>query len=310
VTIRPNLPDAWFELACAHELAGHDDDAQAAYSKAGDLAPREGGPVENHLHFVQRLASWFERQDPATWSNPAPAGGKPSPVSRHVFLLGYPRSGTTLTEADLAFLRDDESLDKLIRLDPALAEQMRAAYWARVRAEVPDFEGKTFVDMAPLNGIKLPMIARLFPQALVVLCRRDPRDVVLSCFRRNFTVNASTYQFTSLDSTARHYDAVMRLMEKHLQVLPLPVHVVDYASLIAGFDATTRALTEFVGVPWSGEMRDFSRTAAERDIRTASAPQVRQGLFDGTRQWLAYREQMESVLPALERWVVKFGYEL
>ena len=294
-------------------------------------APRfEGnGRIESHLEFVRRLARWFERQDPADWRERArDAGG--SPVRRHVFLLGYPRSGNTLVEhilaslpgvrtleerptldeSDRTFLRDDESLDRLRQIDPVLAAQQREAYWRRVRAEVPDVDGQVFVDMAPLNGIKLPMISRLFPDAFIVLCRRDPRDVVLSCFRRNFTVNASTYQFTSLDSTARHYDAVMRLMEKHLQVLPLPVHVVDYASLIADFDATTRALTEFVGVPWSGEMRDFSRTAAERDIRTASAPQVRQGLFDGTRQWLAYREQMESVLPALERWVVKFGYEL
>lgn len=324
-------------LGDALDGLGRTADAFAAYARMNELIVRlnaarfgDGGPVENHLHFVQRLATWFDRQDPALWSEPPQATGSPGPVRRHVFLLGYPRSGTTLvenilaslpdvraleerptlTEADLAFLRDDESLDRLTRLDPALAEQMRAAYWARVRAEVPDIDGKTFVDMAPLNGIKLPMIARLFPQAVVVLCRRDPRDVVLSCFKRNFRVNASTYQFTSLDGTARHYDAVMRLMEKHLQVLPLPVHVVDYASLVSDFDATTRALSDFVGVPWSGEMRDFTRTAAERDVRTASAPQVRQGLFDGTRQWLRYREQMEPVLPALERWVVKFGYEV
>ena len=324
-------------LGDALDGVGRTTDAFAAYTRMNELilrlhAPRFGerGPVENHLHFVQRLTSWFERQDPSIWSEPMQATGRPGPVRRHVFVLGYPRSGTTLvenilaslpdvraleeaptlTDADLAFLRDDESLDRLSHLDPAVAEQMRAAYWTRVRAEVPDVDGKTFVDMAPLNGVKLPMIARLFPQAIVVLCRRDPRDVVLSCFKRNFRVNASTYQFTSLDSTARHYDAVQRLMDLHLQALPLPVHVVDYSKLVADFDATTRALADFVGVPWSAEMREFNRTAAERNVRTASAPQVRQGLFDGTRQWLGYRDQMESVLPVLERWVVKFGYEI
>jgi hypothetical protein len=86
------------------------------------------------------------------------------------------------------------------------------------------------------------------------------------------------------------------------------VHVVDYAALVGNFDETTRALAEFVGVPWTEAARDFSRTAASREVRTVSAPQVRRGLFDGTRQWERYREPMVPVLPLLEPWVRKFGY--
>ena len=164
--------------------------------------------------------------------------------------------------------------------------------------------------MSPLNGIKLPVIARLFPDAIVIRCRRDPRDVVLSCFRRQFKVNASTFQMSSLESAARHFDAVTRLTELHLGTLPLPVHVMDYADLIADFDSTTRSLAEFVGVPWTENVRAFNRTALERGVKTASAPQVRQALFDGTRQWESYRDQMAPVFPLLEPWVEKFGYPL
>ena len=227
---------------------------RVAFGLLGDALDGLGRTADAFAAYT-RMNELIVPLNAARRSEPAQATGSPGPASRHAFLLGYPRSGTTLVE--------------------------------NVLASLPDLDGKTFVDMAPLNGTKLPMIARLFPQAVVVLCRRDPRDVVLSRFKRNFRVHASTCQFTSLDSTVRHYDAVMPLMEKHLQVLPRPVHVVDYAGL-----------------------RDFSRTAAERDIRTASAPQVRQGLFDGTRQWLRYCEQMEAVLPALERWAVRFGYEV
>jgi hypothetical protein len=162
--------------------------------------------------------------------------------------------------------------------------------------------------MAPLNGIKLPMISRLFPDSIVLLCRRDPRDVVLSCFRRHFRVNASTYQMAGLERAARHYDAVMRLLEMHLGVLPLPVHIVDYAALVTDFDATTRALTGFVGLPWTEQVREFGSTAAGREVRTVSAPQVRRGLYDGTGQWERYRTHMAPVLPLLEPWVEKFGY--
>jgi tetratricopeptide (TPR) repeat protein len=322
-------------LGDALDRLGRTGEAFAAYTRMNEetvrvAAPRfdDGGRIESHLEFVQRLTRWFERQDPAAWRPAVAAGAAPSPVRRHVFLLGYPRSGNTLVEnvlvslpgvrsleerptlaeADLAFLRDDRGLEQLTHLDPALAARHREAYWRRVRAEVPDLDGQVFVDMAPLNGIKLPMIARLFPDALVVLCRRDPRDVVLSCFRRHFRVNPSTYQMAGLERAARHYDAVMHLVELHLAALPLPVHVVDYARLVADFDATTRALAEFVGVPWTEGAREFSRTAAAREVRTVSAPQVRRGLFDGTRQWERYTEQMAPVLPLLEPWVARFGY--
>jgi len=329
------LPVALGRLGDAYDRLGRTQEAFDAYTRMNEQTVRanaarfgDGGPIESHLELVLRLTRWFERQDPAVWREPAAPGDVTSPVRRHVFLLGYPRSGNTLVEnilaglpevraleerptladSDLVFLRDDSTLDQLTHLDPALAEKQREAYWRRVRAEVPDLDGKVFVDMAPLNGIKLPMIARLFPDAVVVLCRRDPRDVVLSCFRRHFRVNASTYQMAGLERAARHYDAVMRLIELCLAVLPTPVHVVHYAALVADFDASTRALAQFVDVPWTEAAREFSRTAAGRDVRTVSATQVRRGLFDGTRQWERYREHMAPVLPVLDPWVRTFGY--
>jgi len=288
----------------------------------------DSGRIESHLAFVERLTRWIERQDPAVWRDPAPAQAAPSPVRCHVFLLGYPRSGNTLVEnilaslaevrtleerptlaeADREFLHDKAALDRLVHLDAALASRHREAYWRRVRADLPDVDGRVLVDMAPLNGIKLPMIARLFPEASVVVCRRDPRDVVLSCFRRHFRVNASTFQMAGLERAARHYDAVMGLVERHLATLPLRVHVVDYAALVADFDATTRGLAEFVGLPWDESVRNFAHTAAGREVRTVSAAQVRRGLYDGTRQWERYREQLAPVLPLLETWVRRFGY--
>ncbi|HSQ69369.1 MAG TPA: sulfotransferase [Steroidobacteraceae bacterium] len=330
-----HLPVALGRLGDSLDRLGRTQQAFDAYTRMNQETVRanaarfEGaGTPESHLDFVRRLTRWFESEEAAHWREPFAAEGYRSPVRRHVFLLGYPRSGNTLIEhilaslpevraleerptledADREFLRDDAALERLAQLDPALAAKQREAYWQRVRAEVPDVEGRVFVDMAPLNGIKLPMISRLFPDAIVVLCRRDPRDVVLSCFRRHFRVNPSTYQMAGLERAAQHYDAVMRLVALHLSVLPLPVHVVEYSALVADFDATTRALVEFVGVPWSAAVRDFSHTAAGSELRTASAPQVRRGLFDGTGQWQRYREPMAPVLPLLEPWVRKFGY--
>jgi len=323
------------QLADALDGLGRAKEAFAAYSRVKEAfalrhEARYGdrGPVENHLGFIRRLAAWFERQDRRDWSRPSGDRTATSPVRRHVFLLGYLRSGVTLVEsilatlpdtrvleegdtlaaADRAFLRNDQTLDKLNPLDLETAALARSDYWRRVREQVPDVDGKTFVDMSPLYGIKLPMIARLFPDAVVVLCRRDPRDVVLSCFRRNFSPNALTFQLTSLEKIARHYDAAMRVTEHHRRALALPFHVVDYSRLVGDFDETTRALADFVGAPWTEQVREFSRAAADRKIRTPSAHQVRRGLFDGTGQWRKYREPMEPVLKILEPWVTEFGY--
>ena len=100
----------------------------------------------------------------------------------------------------------------------------------------------------------------------------------------------------------------MRLTERHLDALGLPVHVVRYEDLVADFDARTRALAAFVGAAWSEAARRFDETAAARSIATPSAPQVRRRLYDGSGQWRAYRAQLEPVLPLLAPWVAKFGY--
>ena len=128
----------------------------------------------------------------------------PTDAVGHVFLLGYPRSGTTLTEQILATIPNVVSLEEaptlaagekylssdgiaaLVALNEDEVAALRKNYWAVVNAAGIDVSGKTFIDMDPLKGAALPLIARLFPDAKIVIMHRDPRDVVWSCFRRNF----------------------------------------------------------------------------------------------------------------------------
>ena len=154
-------------------------------------------------------------------------------AATHVFLLGYPRSGTTLVENILAsapdvvaleehptfadidrvLVAEDGTMPDLDAVDPALLAELRGKYWQRVRGFGAEVEGRIFVDMNPYNGIKLPVIARLFPAARILIMRRDPRDVVLSCFKINFTPSLGAYALSDLEEAARHYDAMMRLIE-------------------------------------------------------------------------------------------------
>jgi hypothetical protein len=162
--------------------------------------------------------------------------------------------------------------------------------------------------MDPLKGTRLPLIARLFPDARVLVMRRDPRDVVWSCFRTNFAMTSGTLDYTTLESAARHYDALMRLTQACLDRLPLRVHEVHYHRLVRDFDAATQAICAFLGLEWSEELRRFDRTAARRGVSTASAGQVQRGLYDGTRQWEPYAKYLAPVMPLLQPWIDRFGY--
>ena len=315
----------------------------AAYATAKTLFARrhawrfEG--QEAQRAFIDGIAARVARIGRARWHDPiaapdvamGPAAASDlasAPARGHVFLLGYPRSGTTLVEnilasapgveaieerhttidADTEFLTTGDGIDRLMALDAAGVTAFRDAYWARVAASGVDAAGKIFVDMDPLKGIKLPLIARLFPDARIVVVRRDPRDVVWSCFRRNFRVSAAAYAFTTLDETARHYASLMSLMDRCFDRMPLTRHVVRYEDLIGDFDAAIQALCAFAGIDWSPGLRRFDLTAKRRGVTTASATQVRRGLFDGGGQWRRYADQLATVEPILRPWITAFGY--
>jgi tetratricopeptide (TPR) repeat protein len=309
-------------LGDALDRLGNFDEAFDAYAVANQrFAHLHGGStapdaVQERLGAIERAVAALE---PVGWA----IDKSTIPASGHVFLLGYPRSGTTLVEQALASLPDVVTLEEAATLDNAQAfltgegiarlqtltdaeiEDLRASYWRHVTDLGLDVAGKTFVDMDPSKSMGLPLIARVFPNAKIIVMRRDPRDVIWSCFRRAFVYSAMTHEFSSLDRAARHYDAVMRLTQTCLATLPVDHHILVYEDLVHDFDTTTKALCNFIGIDWSADMRDFGATARTGRVRTASAEQVRQSLFDGSGQWRNYAHKLGAVLPILEPWVAE-----
>lgn len=300
--------------------------AQAKADFAAINAPRMAGR-ESHRAFIERHTRALR-----TSTQPAPAPPAepiPQAARKHVFLLGYPRSGTTLVEnvlaslpgvvaleerptlaeADMAFLAEPGGLELLAKLDAAALQPYRQAYWDKVAQAGIAAPGQCFVDMDPLKGTRLPVIARLFPDARILVMRRDPRDVVWSCFHTQFALTNAALEFTSLEAAARHYAAMMELIETARDRLPLAIHEVRYEGLVRDFEVETRAICTFLGLEWSEDLRRFDRTAKARGVATASAGQVRKGLYDGSGQWRPYAQYFEPVLPILAPWIDKFGYQ-
>ena len=318
----------------AHEKLSSHAKAYEHFAKSKqDFADYTAGIRQGRLSntdFIEAIHEGFGKLDPGCWTSPLePLDDRPSPI----FLLGYPRSGTTLVENILASIEGVAALEErptLIetekhyllgdreRIVSGLGEfaqagadelvQQRDDFWHKVFASGVPEDSAHYVDMDPLKGSRLPFIARLLPHARIVIMRRDPRDVVWSCFRTDFAIANSTLEYTSLESTARHYDALMRMTEAAQAVLPLACHELRYEALVADFETATKELCAFAGLPWSEDVRAFAQTADRRGVATASAGQVRKGLYDGSRQWEPYAEYLEPVLPILAPWIEKFGY--
>lgn len=333
-------PLSTYDRSLAFGLLGDALDAQdrpaeafAAYAASNDALRKEVAPrfeiagQPTIAASVLRLGHWAQALDPKTWrSEPSPsAAGE----AGHVFLMGFPRSGTTLIEsvlgqhpdivtleeretlhdAVLAFLDDPKDMAALAEAPESRLRPLREDYWARVAQLGADVRGKVFIDKNPFSTLKLPVILKLFPNARILFAIRDPRDVVLSCFRRRFNINPSTYEYLNLRRTAQNYDGAMRLADLLRAKLPFAEHQLVYERLIENFGDEARAVCAFVGLDWRPELSDFAGRAQRGEVASASAAQIARGLYsDGSGHWRRYRDQMAPVLPVLEPWVRRFGY--
>lgn len=315
------------------DAQGRPDEAFAAYSTSNQLQQEvyagRFGQQPSALEYVREMLRYFEGDAAPAWQSRVPPDERPTGATGHVFLLGFPRSGTTLLEVileghpNVASLEENESLidsvneymqrpqdlERLLRAPPAVLKEFRAAYWKHVARAGLDVAGKMFVDKHPLNTLKLPLIARLFPDARVLFACRDPRDIVLSCFRHRFRMSAPIYELLTLEGAAYYYDAVMRLMVRLSETLSLETCLVRHEDVVTGFAREMKRICDFLGLEWAPAMGDFALRTQNRPWLTPSTAQLMRGLStEGLGQWRRYRSHMEPVLPVIDPWVKRFYY--
>ena len=282
------------------------------------------------LEYAQSMRRYFERAHPERWRATAPPGKDFSGIRGHVFLLGFPRSGTTLLEVILQghpevvslgehelfidsvqqFMQRPEDLEHLVQASPATLAAAREAYWRRVAQSGCEVAGKVFVDKYPLNTLKLALIARLFPGAKILFACRDPRDIVLSCFRHRFRMSAPVYELLSIEGAARYYDAVMGVLVRVTGLLPLDIALIRHEDLVSAFAREMKRICEFLGLKWDPAMGDFALRTRDRPGAAASKTQlVRSFATEGLGYWYRYRDQLAPLQGLLEPWVKRFYYD-
>ncbi len=320
--------EALTELGHAEDALGAYEAAFAHFTEANRRAEAGSGIVAAEHNRLPRRIDGMHRclNGPGAAADP--------PVDRApVFVVGFPRSGTTLIEHLLAshggFAVSDEEpivsrvarslcLDDPSRLAALTAAQLGAArddYWAQARACRPEVgTGTPFVDKQPWNLIELPFIARLFPGAKVVAMIRDPRDACLSAFMQYFTLNPGTIHFTRLDRTAALYRRMMGLWQRMAGALPLDMRAVRYEDLVANPGAVLPGVLAFLnaapGVGGATQPLDQAAGAADRAISTPSRDAVSGRVTQrAVGRWRHYARQLGPVLSELAPFVAAFGYE-
>ena len=286
--------------------------AAAAAGKALQrrLYGERAGARETEPAKLDRLAAWFEGADPAPWRQVPAAPHGPDEPDEHVFLIGFPQSGTaalaralsahpkvsalheapTLMAQARTFLGSAEGLAQLASLSDEEAAGWRAHYWADVNSLGAATAGRVFIDVAPAGTHALPVIAKLFPNAKLLFAVRDPRDVVLSCLLANRPITPMTYAFTDLADAAGCYAASMGMAAAYRRALPLTVVEVRYEALARDFGVELKAIADFLGL---GVMRPMlAAPPAAADIG----------------RWRAYANQLEPILPILAPWIERFDY--
>jgi tetratricopeptide (TPR) repeat protein len=303
-----------------------------AYSHCGEVFRRrhDGQYAEDDvLRDAERAAALLQRMPAGSWLRHRPDRPEPGGVETHVFLMGFARTGTSLLglalEGDeqvellqerepiadaLKHFAGPDGLERLLAASEAELAPLRTAYWRRARAAGASLERRLFVDKQPMNAVNLPLIARLFPGAKILFAVRDPRDVVLSCFRQRFLMNRYTYHFLTAQGSARLYAAAMQVAERMQTLASLDTLTIRHEDLVEDFDRELSRVCGFLGIGWSEALRAFGGRVRSRGVATPSASQLTLGLNrNGVGQWRRYARQLEPLSPYLQPWVERFGYD-
>ena len=263
-------------------------------------------------------------QDVARWDH----AGAPSSAESPVFIVAFPRSGTTLLEHVLDAHPRLRTMDEQPYLQSAIGrlagpgvsypermadltrgqlDDARAHYWALVRNRVTLATGEQLIDKNPLNILRLPAIARLFPQARILLAIRHPYDVLLSCFMQHFRAEFA-WQCRDLETLGLAYRRTFDYWYQQAAILRPAVREVRYETLVADFEPQVRAIADFLGLSWSDTLLEPGENARKRGFISApSYAQVLQPVHSrSVGRWRAY-ERWLSVMrgqlePYLERW--------
>jgi tetratricopeptide (TPR) repeat protein len=322
-----------FPLAQACDALGRYEEAYTAAAEAHRLQlaflERATGRVSEEQSQLWALtANGCNPEDVAVWER-AQDSSERSPV----FIVGFPRSGTTLLEQILDAHPLLQSMDEqpfllrsvarvtergiaypaeLGRLTEGDVRDIRASYWDGVRKRVPLAADRRLVDKNPLNMVLLPIIRRLFPDAPIILTIRHPCDTVISCFLQHFSSDLALLG-RDVTALARSYSRAFSFWDSQMSVLRPATYELKYERLAADVATEVDRLCAFLHLPRHEAMLSPGEHArAKGFISTPSYAQVLEPVDSrSVGRWKHYRRHFGSrELALLAPWIERWGYSL
>ena len=321
-----------FPIARSLDALGRYDDAwrvltEAHASQVQSIQRQSPQWALRALPDMSVTALGCDAADVAAWDH----SGAPSTAESPVFVVGFPRSGTTLLELALDAHPQLKSMDEQRFVQDALDElvaagadypqrlrdvsrealdRVRASYWERVAKKVKLAPAERLVDKNPLNILRLPVIRRVFPHARILLAVRHPCDVLLSCYMQQFRAPDFALLCRSIESLAVGFRRTFDYWYAQSALLAPAVHELGYEDLVRDFESGMRAVTDFLELPWAESMlRPAERAQAKGYISTPSYAQVTQPVNQkSVDRWKRYEKYFAGALPPLEPYLARWGY--
>jgi hypothetical protein len=252
----------------------------------------------------------------------------PDTHSNYFVMTGFPRSGTTLLENAFAAHPAIETfeeipsrsrmqyfLDRVLRSSPPsdlvpTYLEARDRYYEEIDRHRRKAAASVFIDKMPMRSADAVFLVKVFPETRYVFSIRHPFDVVLSCFKQDFTPNVAMEHFRTFENAVKLYDFTMTQWFSVYSLDDPRVHYVRYDTLVTEFEPTVRGALDFLNVPWDDAVLGFAKAAESRSTRTPSYQKVRQGLTIGVQtQWRNYGFLFQSPeAKPLFKWAEFFGY--
>lgn len=253
-------------------------------------------------------------------------------INTPVFLVGFPRSGTTLLDTILRShsriciveekpmlvsakrsINLDNNLEKIENInDQEVAVAIRA-YSDELEKHIAGSRNDRFIiDKLPLNILEMPLIHSLFPKSKIILAVRHPFDSILSCWIQNFGLNHAMANMVDLGRIVDLYCLAMNTLKACACRYNLAVHLIKYEGIVHDLKTETTMLLNFLGLEWEDHLENYRETAIERGrINTPSYTQVIRPLYkDSVYRWESYRAYFDKYFQKIQPWANEFGYRL
>ena len=333
------LSGAYYWLGKIQEKQEDYDAAFASFATGQSIAQKHASnrpqsPQDNMFdHYLAINTEWAIQKSSVNWQFSS------NDTKQPLFIVGSPRSGSTLVEQILAshtnmvtlseepvVLKTLDHLTHLARdqhitypdilncLDETALQQARDVYLNEAHhcldaTQQPYQPNTLMVDKHPFNIVHLNLIVRLFPQAKIVVTIRDPRDTCLSCLVQPFDYNTAMKHYYTLHDTVHIYARMMDLYLKYKTTLSLHIFELKYEELVTQPEPTIHALCEFAGEDWDDNMLSYYEKKNQKHYNTPSFDAVTKPVYtDAIDKWKHYRQHFEPYLTTLKPYIETFGY--